>query len=130
MNEEELKEVQDYITALESVNPFVIYIYRVRASEKTGMLFKTEQRIEQETLSAPWGQVLHVSPHNCDDEDANLRKERVKVGNYVSFVPTNVVKGGYPKHPLLQRIGVLDIFDSISEENFGKLIKGKVTVGL
>jgi len=88
-------------------------------------IVKPREAIDKQERSANWGKIIGFSDVTSSEEETEIRKSRLRIGWWASFQPGHPIQGGNPLLRRVVRIGINDIMDLISEEDFLKYIYQK-----
>jgi hypothetical protein len=99
---------------------------RAQIKTKLSKILKPRELVDRQEKSASWGKVLGYAVDIVGtDPESQLRKEQIKMGWWVSFQAGHPIQGGSPLFKNVVRIGVNDIIDMLSEEDFLKYVYHK-----
>lgn len=119
-----MDDKETFVNSLEILCPELLLIERVKTTETTRGGIVLPQNVQDKfTRSGGWAKVLRISEIPCEDKEILERRDRIKVGMYVSFNAANPISCGNQNFPLVQRIAVHDVFETMTEENFKKCFK-------
>jgi len=114
---------EEYANSLVWLNPQAVIISRHIPKEvSAGGIVKPQTYRDREARSTIWGKILRISAQPSEDSNMVAMRQSLRLGDYVNFLATNPINGGYAVHKNVQLIAVEDILFSISPECFEKYI--------